>query len=75
MANEKYCTIKLCVTAKKSIHEIKTMLKDAVVLLKVRLKHECQNAELVGKQTFIHFLGVQPKYSAEFYCFYDHSQI
>ena len=32
-----YYTLKLCVTVKKSDHEIKTILKDAAILLKINM--------------------------------------
>ena len=36
-SKKRYYTLKLCVTAKKSDHEIKTILKDAVILLKINM--------------------------------------
>ena len=40
-------TLKLRVTVKKSDHEIKTILKDAAILLKMNMGAEFEKAELI----------------------------
>ena len=56
-----YYTLKLCVTVKKSDHEIKTILQDAAILLKMNMRAEFQKAELINRQVLIHFNGTPPK--------------
>ena len=43
------------ITVKKSHHEIKTILRDAVILLKINLPSKFQKAELLGEQALIYF--------------------
>ena len=54
-------TIMLCVKVKKSDHEIKTILKDAVIFLKMNMQATFQKAELIDQQDLIHFNGVPPE--------------
>ena len=46
---------------KKSDHVIKTILKDAVVLLKLNMRSMFQNAELLDRQVLIHFNSIRSK--------------
>ena len=39
--SKNYYTLKLCVTVKKTDHEIKTILQDTVILLKMNMRAEC----------------------------------
>ena len=56
--------LKMCITVKKSHHEIKTILRDAVILLKINLQSEFQKAELLGEQVLIYFR----RYSSKSLC-------
>ena len=56
-----YYTLKLCVMVKKSDHEIKTILKYAMILLKMNMRATFQKAELLDWQILMHFNGVPLK--------------
>ena len=56
-----YYTLKLCVTVKKFEHEIKTILQDAAVLLKINMGAAFQKAEMVDRQVLIHCNRQAPK--------------
>ena len=53
--------LKMCVIGKKSHHEIKTILANTVILLKINLSREYQKAELVGGRGLRHFRGCPSK--------------
>ena len=57
----KKCALKLHVLVKKIDHEIKTILKDAAILLKMNMRAEFPKAELVDRQVLIHCNGTAPK--------------
>ena len=46
---------------KKSDHEMKTILQDAVTLLKLNMRNEFRNAELLDGHVLLQFNGVRPK--------------
>ena len=47
--SKNFYMLKLCVTVKKSDHEIKTILQDAAILLKMNMRAEFQKAELINR--------------------------
>ena len=58
-----YYTLKLHVTVKKSDHEIKSILQNAVVLLKINMQAEFQKVELVDRQVLIQTASLRKHYT------------
>ena len=54
-------TLKLCVMGKNSPHEVKTILKDVAILLKLNMRSNFRKVKLVSQQALIHFRGWLPK--------------
>ena len=55
---------KMHVTVRKSHHEVKTILSDAIILLKINLPSEFQKPEWFGEQALIYFR----RYSSKSLC-------
>ena len=53
-------TLKLCVMGKTSRHEMKTILTDAAILLKINLRSKFHKAEMGNRHCLIHFHGCPP---------------
>ena len=53
-------TLKLCVMGKTSHLEMKTILTDAAILLKIHLQSKFHKAELGSRHSLIHFHGCPP---------------